>query len=101
MFKNWLRRKFYNLLKDSPDSALGCEPMLVTRSSSTVRGLDYNHQGALNFRMFGAHGGTVIEFSKYDQKADRHNTSIHIVPENADFGAEVAKIITMEQLKNF
>lgn len=96
MFKNWLRNRLFNLLNDS--GAMGCEKVVP---NATRAGLDYNHNSPLNFRMFGAHGGTVIEFSKYDRKTDEHRTSIHIIPETADFSTEVAKIITMEQIKNF
>ncbi len=97
MFKNWLRHRLFNLLNE-PTSIGMCKEVAT---NSTRTGLDYNHNSPLNFRMFGAHGGTVIEFSKYDRKTDEHRTSIHIIPETADFSTEVAKIITMEQIKNF
>ena len=63
--------------------------------------LDYNHENVLNFRIFGANGGTVIEFTRYNRTTDQHKSGVYVIPDNAEFSEELAKIITMEQLKHF
>ncbi len=61
-------------------------------------GPDLNSQ---SFRLnnYGASGGTIIETTKYDRKSDENRHSLHIVTEDKDLGQELAKIITMEQLR--
>jgi hypothetical protein len=61
-------------------------------------GLDLNsHSFRLN--IYGASGGTIIETTKYDRKIDENRHSLHVVTEDKDLGEELAKIITMEQLR--
>ena len=49
--------------------------------------------------IYGASGGTIIETTKYDRKHDENRHSLHVVTEDKDLGAELSKIITMEQLR--
>jgi hypothetical protein len=61
-------------------------------------GLDLNSQ-SFRLNIYGASGGTIIETTKYDRKSDENRHSLHIVTEDKDLGQELAKIITMEQLR--
>lgn len=61
-------------------------------------GLDLNSQ-SFRLNIYGASGGTIIETTKYDRKTDENRHSLHIVTEDKDLGQELAKIITMEQLR--
>lgn len=54
----------------------------------------------LNFRVFSAVGGKVVEFRRYDRQRDRHDTQTYIITNEQDFGERIAKIATMENLKN-
>lgn len=49
--------------------------------------------------VYGASGGTIVETTKYDRKSDENRHSLHVVTEDKDLGEELAKIITMEQLR--
>ena len=49
--------------------------------------------------VYGASGGTIIETTKYDRKNDENRHSLYVVTEDKDLGEELAKIITMEQLR--
>lgn len=95
MFKNWLRRKLQDILCSNE---LACEPSNVV---GAVTRLDYNHEGVLNIRVFGATGGTVVEVARYDKKLDQNKTGVYVIPDTNDFSDELSKIITMEQLKHF
>jgi hypothetical protein len=53
----------------------------------------------LNFRVFSAIGGKVVEFRHYDRKGDRSHTQTYIITNDQDFGDRIAKIATMESLK--
>ena len=59
---------------------------------------DLNSQ-SFRLSVYGASGGTIIETTKYDRKSDENRHSLHIVTEDKDLGQELAKIITMEQLR--
>jgi hypothetical protein len=62
------------------------------------KGPDLNSQ-SFRLNIYGASGGTIIETTKYDRKSDENRHSLHIVTEDKDLGQELAKIITMEQLR--
>jgi hypothetical protein len=53
----------------------------------------------LNFKVFSAVGGKVVEFRRYDRKSDRNDSTTYIITNDQDFGERIAKIATMEQLK--
>lgn len=54
----------------------------------------------LNFRVYGATGGWVIEFSKLDrQTGDRIGHSVNVVADHESFLEDVNSIIQMELLR--
>ena len=53
----------------------------------------------LNFKVFNAVGGKVVEFRRYDRKSDRNNSTTYIITNDQDFGERIAKIAMMENLK--
>jgi hypothetical protein len=57
------------------------------------------HSQSFRLNIYGASGGTIIETTKYDRKNDENRHSLHVVTEDKDLGAELSKIITMEQLR--
>ena len=54
---------------------------------------------SFRLNIYGASGGTIIETTKYDRKTDENRHSLHVVTEDKNLGEELAKIITMEQLR--
>lgn len=54
---------------------------------------------ALQFTVYNANGGRVVETRRYDKKHDRSNTNLYVITNDADFGHEIDKIITMEALR--
>ena len=54
---------------------------------------------SFRLNIYGASGGTIIETTKYDRKSDENRHSLHVVTEDKNLGEELAKIITMEQLR--
>ncbi len=55
---------------------------------------------SLNFKIFKASGGTVLETTSYDRKTDRHSNSLYVITDDKDLGKEIGKIITLESLRN-
>ena len=53
----------------------------------------------MNFTMYKASGGLVIETQHIDRRTENHVTSLHIITEDKNLGEELGKIITYESLK--
>ena len=81
--RNWL-------MKDNDDAEL-----VYAEDCESV---DLHSQG-FRLQVYGASGGTIVETTKYDQKKDENRHSLYVVTEDKDLGEELAKIITMEQLR--
>lgn len=54
---------------------------------------------AIQFTVYSANGGRIIETRRYDRKTDRNSNGLYIITNDQDFGRELDKIITMEHLK--
>lgn len=54
---------------------------------------------AIQFTVYTATGGRIVETRRYDRKTDRSTNGLYIVTSEQDFGREIDKIITMEALK--
>lgn len=57
---------------------------------------DYNR--GMNFTVFQATGGKIVQLSNYDARTDRTISSLYIVTDNEDLGEELNLIITKESL---
>jgi hypothetical protein len=53
----------------------------------------------LNFRMFRAENGYVMEVRYNDRRTDRTTTNLHLISDDQDLGQSIAHIITVESLK--
>ena len=69
------------------------------RLISTAECASINDDPVLNFKIYSAVGGKVVEFRRYDRKIDRNDSTTYIITNDQDFGDRIAKIATMEQLK--
>lgn len=54
---------------------------------------------AIQFTVYVANGGRVVETRRVDRKTDRSTTGLYIITSEQDFGKEIDKIITMEALR--
>lgn len=53
----------------------------------------------LNLSIHPANGGIVLEFRSYNQKTDRSNQDLYVIPESADMTTTIASCIFQEYLK--
>lgn len=56
-------------------------------------------QSPMNFRIYPATGGHIVEYQYYNEKTDRNDQALHLIPSDLDLGSELAKIMTLEALK--
>jgi hypothetical protein len=87
-----IRERIRNWLLNENDDAEEC---YANEDSNSVD-LSSN---SFRLQVYGASGGTIVETTKYDQKKDENRHSLYVVTEDKDLGEELAKIITMEQLR--
>ncbi len=50
-------------------------------------------------QVYKANGGVIVETRIYDTRKDENRNSLYVVTEDKDLGAEIGKIITMENLR--
>ena len=98
----WLKRKLYNWVSEidqekHPNQGYKIDevrPIAIPGNSASC-----DKDPVLNFRVFSAVGGRVIEFRHHDEKTDRTSVTTYIVKDDEDFGDVIKKISTMEMLK--
>jgi hypothetical protein len=92
----WVKRMIVNWARDDrdqPDICVSPKGRLNTRDG-------INSDPTLQFKVYSAIGGKIVEFSRYDRKSDRHDHQVYIINQDQDFGERIAKIATMENLKS-
>ena len=52
----------------------------------------------MNFTVYNATGGKVIQLSSYDSRTDSNRTSLYVITDQENLGEELAQIITRESL---
>ncbi len=95
-FNNWFEKKCreaWESSKQEKELALPVGNLIATRDNSI------NTHG-LNFTVYRANGGYVIEHRSYDKKHDRNNSGLHIITDDKELGEEIGKIITFESLRS-
>ena len=90
MVVRWVRED-WEAAKNQPNEIVG----LKVRAESDCVEAD----PVLNFKVYSAIGGKIVEFRKYDRNRDRSETQTYIITNDQDFGERIAKIATMENLK--
>jgi hypothetical protein len=57
------------------------------------------NQSAMNFRLYPATGGHIVEYSYYNERTDQNTQALHLIPSDSDLGDSLSKIMTLEALK--
>lgn len=92
----WLRNKLRKWLSEDDQKAYIGEAVKNTLASG---GGSLNSEPTFNFTVYSAVGGKVVEFRRYDRRADRSDTIMYVIGNDQDFGERISKIATMESLK--
>ncbi len=71
----------------------------ISAPCKAIESDDMRAEPTLNFRVFAAVGGRVVEFRKYDRQTDRSEGQTYIIKDSDDFGEAIAKIASMEMIK--
>lgn len=106
-FDRWLANKVKNYWHNSGDEKrqitakekYALSNGLVGQAIRPERSSDLDSHPDLNFRMFRAENGYVMEVRQYDRRTDRHTTNLHLISDAEDLGDSISKIITVETLR--
>lgn len=80
----------------------GMPDQLSSNSISQVRAMDddpHELNDGLRINLKKVIGGSLVTFKNYDRKTDRHENKTYIITSEQDFNVELAKIITMESMR--
>ena len=91
----WLKRKLAKWVNEYNNEPKPSRELVISADSESV-----GSEPILNFKVFPAVGGRVVEFRYYDRKIDRSHTTTYIITNDQDFGERISKIATLEVMKS-
>jgi len=95
----WFRNKIIKWVREDWDKVNEESSIAIGIRGRDVEAGMCEEDPILNFRVFSAVGGQVVEFRRYDRKTDRSDTTTYIIHKDDDFGEKVSKIANLELLK--
>lgn len=90
-FMEWSKRAWEDSKSGSYDNVSYDN---VLKSDNSV-----DSEPQLNFKIYGAMGGHIMEFRRYDRKSDRNENQLYVITAEDDIGERVARIVNMEMMK--
>jgi hypothetical protein len=96
MIVKWVREDWDNA-RDQQEDCYPNTKMSLGNAISTRSGID--SEPTLQFKVYSAVGGKVVEFNRYDPKTDRNDRQVYIIGKDEDFGEKIAKISMLEVLR--
>lgn len=95
---NFLQRWFDKKVREAWDrsQSVPANPVKLTQlidepSIGSIEGL--------TIRLYGATGGNIVEFRKYDRNKDRTDCRLYVINAEQNFSEELAKIVSLEMLR--
>ena len=98
MIIKWFKKKFKQWSIEAWNSAQEKE-VVVSSGIGLVEGNSLRSEPVLTFTIYNAIGGKLVEFRYHDRKNDRVSTQMYIIGKDEDFGDKIARIATLETLK--
>ena len=91
---SWIKQTIRNWLSDANNANMKL-------TGSTIGGsAPFDSRPSMNFAVYNAIGGKVIEFRRYDSKREHVDHTMYVIDNDQDFGEKIAKIAMLEQLKD-
>jgi hypothetical protein len=95
--KQRFKHAIYNLINWARSDNVVMEQATAIGHSKSQGHLSDRNQG-MNFTVYSAIGGKVIQIHTYDPTTDRSRSTLYIVTDKEDMGEELGQIITRESL---
>jgi len=94
----WFNKKVEQAWNEVRNQAMPSEDSTMSNSTSIGRSRRIEQNG-MNFTIYNAVGGHIMEYSCYDERTDNYNKTLHIIPSDSDLCQSIAHTITYEMLK--
>ncbi len=101
-FDKWFAKKCKQAWENGRDHPVEAEPAYNHKGiRNTIGRLEESKLASqgVNFTMYQANGGTVVELRNYNVIHDRHESTLYVIPAEADLGQQLSHIVTIEALK--
>jgi hypothetical protein len=89
---NWFKKKVISWVREDWDS-------VSKQSIGTVVPSSRLQQNGMNFTLYSASGGYIMEYNTYNHNTDTRYNALHIIPSDQELGQGIAHIITLECLR--
>jgi hypothetical protein len=100
MVVKWVREDWENARSRPEEDCYTNTKMSRGNPISTISGrANVDSEPTLQFKVYSAVGGKVVEFNRYDPKSERTDRQIYIIGKDEDFGEKIAKISMLESLR--
>jgi hypothetical protein len=96
---NWILRRAKRI-RNRNETISSIDKLQTGISISEDRPSIGSSRHRMNFVVYRANGGMMVEYNRYDERKDHHHCELHIVHPDQDLGEALGKIITFESLKS-
>jgi hypothetical protein len=96
---NWILRRAKRI-RNRNETISSIDKLQTGISISEDRPSIGSSKHRMNFVVYRANGGMMVEYNRYDERKDHHHCELHIVHPDQDLGEALGKIITFESLKS-
>jgi len=97
-FDKWIAKKVRRAWDDASTPSQ-FHNMVGSKTANLVSQDRMDCSPDLNFRMFRAENGYVMEVRSHDKRTERSTSHLHLISDDQDLGQSIAHIITVESLK--
>lgn len=94
---NFLTRWFDRMCRESWERAQDMPSNPVRITSVDEPGI--NSIDGLSIRLYGATGGQIVEFRKYNRHKDHTDVKLYVINAEQNFSEELSKIVSLEMLR--
>jgi hypothetical protein len=94
---NFLQRWFDKKVSESWYRAQQAPANPIRLTSVDEPGI--NSIDGLSIRLYGATGGQIVEFRKYNRHKDHTDVKLYVINAEQNFSEELAKIVSLEMLR--
>jgi hypothetical protein len=96
---NWILRRAKRIKQfNETKSSIGRAEMGLGISEDRPNIGSSRHR--MNFTVYRANGGMMVEINRYDERKDQHHCELHIIHPDENLGDALSKIVAFESLKS-
>jgi hypothetical protein len=96
---NWILRRAKRI-RNRNETISSIDKLQTGISISEDRPSIGSSRHRMNFTVYRANGGVLVEINRYDERKDHHHCELHIVHPDENLGEALGKIVTFESLKS-